>query len=113
MAKFKLNVGGVAKWLILNKEGLTNDELAKLVRAKMGGNCSAASIAWYKSKMRKTGELAGGRKAVELSEDDMDDWMDETVIRSEDDLMDAAAAILAGRCEVKPDFDAINVTVDE
>ena len=95
MAKFKLNVGGVAKWLILNKEGLTNDELAKLVRAKMGGNCSAASIAWYKSKMRKTGELAGGRKAVELSEDDMDDWMDETVET------------------VVPDFDAINVAVDE
>ena len=55
----RLTVQDVACTLILQNPSMTADQLATLVKIKLPRcNCSANSIAWYRSKLRK-GEIRG------------------------------------------------------
>lgn len=79
----KLNVGGLARALILkaDQEGraISNEDLANKIVKIFEDNgievkTTAACIAWYKSDMRKKGQLIGKaqRKSIELNLEDIE-----------------------------------------
>jgi hypothetical protein len=72
-----MGIGQFAKHLILNTT-LSNDEILQRVRKVFpNANTGPASIAWYKSALRKKGLLGAksGAKTVTLSQEQLEELM--------------------------------------
>lgn len=69
-----MNIGQFITYLILNTE-LKNEEILKEVHKKfVGANTKMASIAWYKSKLRKEGKLSAdknGKFKLDMTEEEL------------------------------------------
>jgi NADPH-dependent 2,4-dienoyl-CoA reductase/sulfur reductase-like enzyme len=79
----KMNVGSVSRALILKYDAagksITNEDLAKKIieifeEHGIEVKTSASCIAWYKSKMRKAGQLSktGSAKSIEIDIDEVE-----------------------------------------
>ena len=69
-----MNIGQLISFLILNSNK-SNDEIVAIVHEKFqGAKTTANSVAFYKTKLRKAGQLEKTRTAkfhVELSEEEL------------------------------------------
>lgn len=69
-----MNIGQLAKHLILNSKK-SNADILKIIQAKFPeAKTSAASMAWYRSDLRKKGLLGKGegKNNIVLSQDELD-----------------------------------------
>jgi hypothetical protein len=68
-----MNIGQLITYLILNSTK-TNSEILEIVHSKFECKTTMACVAWYKSKLRKEGKIAGGktqRQQVVMTEDEL------------------------------------------